>query len=114
MPHAQAAVADVGAAAGLPDVVPKLAAGAGIDGPSVLGRRDVEHPFHLENRAFEADVEAQHGHAQQAADDQTARPPGVKDIQLVGFAVRLERCGERIDDGFHQAPADAGDERAGP
>ena len=52
--------------------------------------------------------------AEQSADDQAARPPGVQRVELGGLLVRIEGGDQRVDDGFHQPPADACDHRADP
>ena len=52
-PHADAAVADVRAAPGLPAVVPDLAAVAGVERPGVVRRGDVEDAAHLEDRTLD-------------------------------------------------------------
>ena len=47
--HAEAAIADVGAALGLPEVVPELAAVARVHRPGVVGRGEVENAVDREN-----------------------------------------------------------------
>ena len=58
VPHAEAAIGDVRAAAGLPEVVPQLAAVARVDRPGVVGRRDVERAVHHQRRALDGDAAA--------------------------------------------------------
>ena len=51
--HADAAIADVDAAARLPEVVPDLAAGARVDGPHVIGRREIQHAVDHQRRRLD-------------------------------------------------------------
>ena len=53
VPHPDAAIADVGAALGFPEVVPQLAAVARIHGPGVVRHREVENSVHLEYGGFD-------------------------------------------------------------
>ena len=50
VPHADATVPDVGAAACLPHVVPDLSAGAAVDRPGVVRRRHIQDAIDLEDR----------------------------------------------------------------
>lgn len=49
--HTHATIADVRSPLGLPEVVPEDGAIAGVDGPRVVGYRDVEDPVHLQDPA---------------------------------------------------------------
>ena len=51
--HADTAIADVDAAARLPEVVPVLAAGARVDRPHVIGRREVEDAVEHQRRRLD-------------------------------------------------------------
>ena len=51
--HADAAVADVDAAARLPEVVPDFAPGPRVDGPDVIGRRKVQRAVDHQRRRFD-------------------------------------------------------------
>ena len=53
VPHAGAAVADVRAAARLPEVAPQLVAVVRVERPDVVGRRHVEDAVHLQDRALD-------------------------------------------------------------
>src|SRR3954470_13303473 len=53
LPHAEAARRDVRAAARLPEVVPELAAVAGVDGPGVVGCRQIQRAVDHEGRRFD-------------------------------------------------------------
>ena len=64
VPEGEPAVADVRAALRLPEVVPDLVAVLRVDRPRVIGRRDVQHAVHGENRPL---------HAQRVGDDDVAR-----------------------------------------
>ncbi len=68
VPHAQAAVADVRAALGLPDVVPQLAAVARIHGPGVIGRGEIENAVDFQDRGANIGVAAGLGRAFAAND----------------------------------------------
>ena len=48
--NADASISDVDAALGLPPVMPKLAAGAGVHGPGVIGNGEIQHAVHFERR----------------------------------------------------------------
>ena len=54
----------------------------------------------------ETNLPAKSGRPQQvgknAADHDSAGPPRVEHVQLVGFVLRIERGRQRVDDGFHQ------------
>ena len=54
--HAEAAAADVDAALRFPLVVPELTAGAGVDGPGVVGNGEVEHAVDFKRRGFHGDA----------------------------------------------------------
>ena len=60
--HADAAVADVDAAPGPPEVVPQLAAGARVDRPDVVGRGEVQDAVHQQRRRLDGQA-AERGHA---------------------------------------------------
>src|SRR4030095_8430209 len=53
VPHREAAVADMRAAARLPVVVPELAAVARIHRPGVVGSGEIQDAVNLENRALD-------------------------------------------------------------
>src|SRR5207245_1126801 len=53
VPHGEAAIADVRAAARLPEVVPELAAVAGVDRPGIVGHGEVEGAVDLEHGGFD-------------------------------------------------------------
>ncbi len=53
VPDGGAAVADVGAAASLPEMAPEQAAVASIHGPDIVGRRDIENVVDHQNRALD-------------------------------------------------------------
>ena len=55
--HPDAAVADVDAALGAPEVVPDLAAGARVDRPHVIGRGEVEDAVHEQRRRLDVEPE---------------------------------------------------------
>src|ERR1039457_6402624 len=54
VPHSEAAIADMSAALGVPEVVPQFAAVASIHGPGIVGHGEVENPIHLERGGFDA------------------------------------------------------------
>src|SRR5204863_6588726 len=56
--HAEAAVADVGAAPGLPEVMPEDVAVAGVDRPGVIGSGEIERAVDLENGGADVGVAA--------------------------------------------------------
>ena len=56
--HAEAAIADVRAALGLPEVVPEVVAVARVDRPGVVGRGEVEDAVDLQNRRADVGVAA--------------------------------------------------------
>ena len=73
VPHAEAAIADVRAALGLPEVVPQLAAVARVHRPGVVRHGEVQRAVHLQHRALDGAAAGRDIARTFAADDQVRR-----------------------------------------
>ena len=60
-----------------------------------------------------AEAGAEQQDAQQAADDDPERPPGVEDVEFSGLVLGVDRRGQRVDRAFGRAPAKAGHDHPG-
>ena len=74
VPHRHAAIADVRAALGLPEVVPEFAPVDRVDRPGVIRHGDVQHAVHLEHRPLDRAAARWNVARPFAAHDQFRRP----------------------------------------